>query len=88
MRHKGKLKVVDGISCYIAPVKGDFLVAEIPNSYHSDFGQTDTDRLDNAVHIMTCWNFHTDLVDLARNVQRGVDIDIGSVRRLLEEISE
>lgn len=39
-----------------------------------------------AQRLVTCWNFHQDLVDLAQNIARGVDVDIDSVFSLLDEL--
>lgn len=61
MKYTGKVKVVDGISCYITPVNGDFLIAEVPHEYFSDFGMSDEDRLAHAEHLATCWNEHDTL---------------------------
>ncbi len=41
-----------------------------------------------AEYIAQAVNSHKDLADLARNVARGVDVDIESVKALLNEIGE
>jgi hypothetical protein len=44
--------------------------------------------LANANFIVKACNHHKDLLDLARNIARGVDVDIESVKGLLKEIDE
>lgn len=64
MEHtKEKMKLTEGIHFYLVPENGDFVIAEIPESYESDFGMSRELLKANAERLCKCWNQHDGLVD-------------------------
>lgn len=63
MKHtEEKIKLTEGIHFYLVPETGDFCIAEIPESYESDFKMSRELLKANANRLALCWNSHDDLL--------------------------